>query len=176
MSREQRLAVERIVSGPRGSLIGPFIPMLRSPELMNRAQLLGEYLRYQSSVPLVLREFAILICARIWQQTFEWHTHAPLAAAAGLPPQVIEDLARNTDLGDLAGDQAVVYSFCNELHRNKSVSDATYASALQLLGENGVVDLCGICGYYTMLAMVMNVARTPVPGDPELPFTIPGAA
>lgn len=99
----------------------------------------------------------------------------PLAAAAGLPPQLIEKLASDAEPGIMEPDLSAVYAFCNELHRDRAVSDASYAGALELLGENGVVDLCAICGYYTMLAMVMNVARTPVPGDPELPFSLPGA-
>lgn len=174
LSEAQRTAVAALVAGPRGQLRGPFIAMLRSPELMDQAQRLGEYLRYRSSIPLKLREFAILIAARHWRQTYEWHAHAPLAANAGLAPHIIATLGTDNELDNLPHDEAVIYDFCIELQRQHAVSDTTYARAIELLGEQGVVDLCGVQGYYSMLAMIMNVARTPVPGTPALPFTLPG--
>lgn len=173
LSSAQRSAVTALVNGPRGGLGGPFIPMLRSPEFMNRAQLLGEYLRYDSRVPPRLREMAILICARFWRQTYEWHVHAPLALKAGLGQDLVDCLSECRQPESLDDEQEAVYKFCNELHHDHCVSDETYARTVRLLGETGVVDLCGICGYYTMLAMVMNVARTPVPGEPVLPFPGP---
>lgn len=175
LSEAQRAAVAALVASPRGQLRGPFIPMLRSPEFMDQAQRLGEYLRYRSSIPLKLREFAILIAARHWHQTYEWNAHASLAEKAGVPSEIITALGREGGLTDLPHDEAVIYDFCTELQLQHAVSDATYAHALELLGEQGVIDLCGVQGYYSMLAMILNVARTPVPGNPSLPFSLPGA-
>ena len=170
----QRAAAQAVANGPRGSARGPFAVMLRSPEFMDRTQRLGEFLRFNCSVPIALREFVILICASEWRQSYEWAIHAPLAESAGVSAQIIGDLARQRTPTDLDADQDTVYRFCNELTEYHAVSDPTYARAVELLGEAGVVELCGICGYYSMLAMVMNVARTEPPGGGlEPPFPLP---
>ena len=161
----QRAAARDIADGPRGALYGPFVPLLRSPELMGHAQRLGEYLRYRSAIGVRLSELAILVTARRWDQQVEWAIHAPIAAQVGIPASVIAAIAARERPGDMLVDETVVHDFCVELHERKAVSDSVYASALALFGEQGVVDLVGICGYYTMLAMTMNVARTAVPGD-----------
>jgi 4-carboxymuconolactone decarboxylase len=170
----QRQAATALMAGPRGELRGPFVPLLRSPELFDRAQKLGEYLRYHCLVPQHLREFAILLVARHWRQGFEWYAHAQLAAQTGTPDDVIAALARGESLPALDPERALIRDFCVQLQQVQQVDDAVYARALALLGEAGVVDLCGLCGYYTLLAMVLNVARTPVPGDSPLPFTVGG--
>lgn len=172
-SDAQRAAVAALVASPRGQLRGPFVPMLRSPEFMDQAQRLGEYLRYRSSVPVKLREFAILIAARHWSQAYEWHVHAPLAEKAGLSRDIIVALSTGSVLSDLPLEEATIYDFCSELQQRHAVSDATYARAVALLGEPGVIDLCGVQGYYSMLAMILNVARTPVPDNPDMPFSTP---
>lgn len=161
----QRAASQEIVAGPRGALYGPFVPLLRSPELMQHAQRMGEYLRYRSAVGARLSELAILVTARQWDQQVEWAIHAPIAAQVGIPSSVIAAIAARQRPGDMLVDEAVVHDFCTELHAHKTVSDRVYADALALFGEQGVVDLMGICGYYTFLAMVMNTARTEVPED-----------
>jgi len=170
LSEAQQRAAEALISGRRGALFGPFVPLLRSPELLNRAQRLGEFLRYDSAIEPRLRELAILVTARHFRQAYEWHVHAPEAAQAGLAPEAIAALACGERPRDFKADEAVVYDFCSEAHRTHRVSDATYAATLQLLGEQGLVDLCGVCGYYALLALVMNIARTPLPPGASVPF------
>jgi 4-carboxymuconolactone decarboxylase len=166
----QRTAHDEIVNGPRGALVGPFVPLLRSPELMGHVQRLGEYLRYRSAIGTRLSELAILVTAREWGQQVEWAIHAPIAKAAGIPADVIDAIAGYRRPPAMLIDEAVVYEFCLELHRDKRVSDRVYADALALFGEQGVVDLMGINGYYTLLAMVMNVAQTAVPPSDVAPL------
>jgi 4-carboxymuconolactone decarboxylase len=170
MTAAQASAAEALVRGRRGALFGPFVAMLRSPELLDRAQKLGEYLRYDSALPPRLRELAILVTARHFRQAYEWHVHAPAALAAGLPEAVVADIAAARQPVALEPDAAVVYGFCAQLLTEHEVGDATYAQARALLGENGVVDLCGVCGYYGMLALVMNVARTALPEGAAEPW------
>ena len=141
---------------------GPFIPLLRSPELMTNVQRVGEYLRYRSALPRRLSEMAILITARQWCQQFEWCIHSADAAAAGLATSVIDAIADGRRPTEAADDEAVLHDFCLELLRNQRVSDVTYTRAVALFDEQGVVDLVGILGYYSLLAMIMNTARTPV--------------
>jgi 4-carboxymuconolactone decarboxylase len=156
--------------GPRGALGGPFVALLRSPELCQRTQLLGEYLRFESIVPQHLRELAILATAQHWRQNYEWHMHAPIAERLGLARPVIDAIAAGVAPESCAPDEALVLRFCRELHETHALSDAVYAQARELLGEDGVVELCGLCGYYALLAMVLNVARTPPPAGGETPF------
>jgi len=170
MAPAQRDAAHALVRGRRGALFGPFVPLLRSPELLDRTQRLGEYLRYDSAVPARLRELAILVTARHFRQAYEWHVHAPAAESAGLAPAIIAELAAGRRPQSLGDDEAVVHDFCSELHTRHEVDDARYAAALALLGERGIVDLCGICGYYGLLALVMNAARTPLPEGAAAPW------
>ena len=171
LDSQQRAAAQAIIAGPRGALYGPFVPLIRSPELMETAQRMGEYLRYRSAIGTRLSELAILVTARQWDQQVEWAIHAPLAAQNGIAPAVIDAIAERRTPESLLEDERAVHDFCIELQQNKRVSDATYARALALFGEHGVVDLMGINGYYTFLAMVMNGAQTAVPplGVPPLP-------
>ena len=171
LSDAQRAAAQEIIAGPRGAVYGPFVPLLRSPELMSHAQRMGEYLRYRSAIGARLSELAILVTARQWDQQVEWAIHAPIAAQVGIPSSVIAAIAARERPGDMLVDEAVVHDFCVELHQRKAVSDRVYADALALFGAHGVVDLIGINGYYTLLAMVMNTARTSVPaeGDWRMP-------
>ena len=163
MSAEQRDAARELASGPRGAVFGPFVPLLRSPELLRRVQKTGEYLRYNSALPARLSEFTILIVSRWWTQGFEWHVHAPIAAAAGVSAETIAAIAEGRRPAAMTPEEEMVYEFCTELHVNRAVSDKSYARVAGKFGERGVIDLTGICGYYGLLAMVMNVARTPVP-------------
>jgi 4-carboxymuconolactone decarboxylase len=159
----QRRAAAELAAGLRGGLRGPFIPMLRSPELLDRTQHLGEYLRYRGVVPHKLRELAILVTARHWGASYEWYAHAPIARKAGLAPTLIEALAVDREPTGLEADEETVLRFCRELHQSHAVNDSVYARALALFGEDGVVELTALCGYYALLAMVLNVARTPTP-------------
>jgi 4-carboxymuconolactone decarboxylase len=154
-------------------VFGPFVPLLRSPELMSRASAMGEYLRFRSSLPLRLSEFAILIAARQWTSQYAWQVHYPIAMKAGLSPAVALAIAEGRRPEGMIEDEAIVHDFSLELHRNQSVSDATYARALARFGEQGVIDTIGIAGYYTLLAMVMNGTRTAVPVNPAVPFLPP---
>jgi 4-carboxymuconolactone decarboxylase len=170
MTDPQREVAQAIIDGPRGALYGPFVPLLRSPELMGHAQRMGEYLRYRSAIGVRLSELAILVTARQWNQQVEWAIHAPIAQHAGIAPGVIAAIAQHQRPEGMAADESAVHDFCVELHRDKRVSDRTWQEALALFGEHGVVDLVGINGYYTLLAMVMNAARTAVPASSAAPL------
>ena len=159
----QKKAMQEFSAARKTDVSGPFWPLLRSPEVMNRARAMGDYLRFASVLPPRLSEFAIIITAAQWTQNYEWDVHAPLAQQGGLKPAIVAALADGRRPEGMADDEDVLYSFCDELHRNKSISDATYARAVKAFGEQGVIDILGISGYYTMLAMVLNTARTPVP-------------
>jgi 4-carboxymuconolactone decarboxylase len=155
----------------RGTLSGPWAVILRSPEMINRARSLSDYLRFNSSLPPRLSEFVILITAREWTQQYEWNAHHSLAMKGGLNPEIAKAVAEGRRPEKMADDEAALYDFCIELNRNRSVSDATYARAVAKFGEQGVVDAIGLSGWYTLVAMVLNTARTPLPADaaPALP-------
>ena len=169
-SAAQRSVAQSVIDGPRGALYGPFVTLLRSPELMQHAQAMGAYLRYRSALGTRLSELAILITARQWNQQVEWAIHAPIARDHGIEAQIIDAVSSWVRPEGMTADEAAVHDFCIELHREKQVSDATYASALAQFGEQGVVDLTAINGYYTFLAMVMNVAQTATPASPATPL------
>ena len=161
LTEAQKKAVDEFVAGRGTPPSGPFIPLLRSPEVMLRAKAMGDYLRYKSVLSPRLSEFAILITAREWTQQFEWSVHSAIALKAGVSPETVKALADGRRPAGLSDEETAIYDFCTELHHNKSVSDPTYAKALAKFGEQGVIDLVGINGYYTLLSMVMNVSRTP---------------
>lgn len=163
LSAAQKSAIEAIVAGPRGRLVGPFIPLLRSPEFMLRLQHTGAYLRFDSALEPRRSEMVILMTARLWTQAFEWHHHRPIAEKAGLSAEIIDAIAEGRRPAKMAADEAVIYDFVDELSRTRSVSDATYARAVEQFGERGVIDMIGIHGYYSLLAMVLNVSRAPLP-------------
>lgn len=170
MTPAQRAVADAIVSGPRGSIRGPFNAWLRSPELADRLQKVGEHIRFKSSLPPRLNEFAILITARHWNAKFEWYAHYPLAIRAGLKPQIAADLALGKRPAGMADDEAAVYDFCTELRRDRRVTDATFARVQKLLGDQGVVDLIGVNGYYDLVSMTLNVAEVPAPADAVAPL------
>ena len=147
----------------RGALTGPWQVLLRSPDMINRARDLSDYLRFKSSLPPRLSEFVILITAREWTQNYEWNAHHGLALKGGLKPEIAQAIAEGRRPEGMAEDEAALYDFCIELHRNRSVSDTTYARALAKFGEQGIVDTVGLSGWYTLVAMTLNVARTPLP-------------
>lgn len=165
----QRRHAQEIIDGPRGALVAPFVPLLRSPELMVHAQRMGEYLRYRSAIGQRLSELAILVTARHWSQPVEWAIHAPIALEAGIDASVVEAIAKGERPASMSAEEAAVHDFCIELHRDKAVSDATWQGAVERFGETGVVDLIGINGYYALLSMVMNAARTPAPQSRDAP-------
>ena len=167
MSAAQKKAAEELAAGPRGGVKGPFIPLLRSPELMDRLQKVGEYLRFRSSLEPRLSELLMLVVSRQWTQQFEWGVHVPLALKAGVKQETVQSLAEGRRPVGMAADEAIAYDFCDELMRNKGVCEATYRTAVERFGEHGVIDMIGLAGYFTTVSMVMNVAHTPAQGDSE---------
>lgn len=184
MTPAQRELADSIRSGPRASVAGsaasastnsvgsPFNVYLRSPELGDSLQKTGTYIRFKSSLGMRLTELAILITARHWSAQYEWHAHHRLALQAGLNPKVAEDIAHGRRPTGMQPDEEAIYNFSQELHQNKRVSDASHRAVLERFGEQGVMDLIGVNGYYTLVAMVLNVDRTPVPGNAAPPLPV----
>src|SRR3954469_17815645 len=181
LTPEQTKLVKALLAGPRGGgqpgrqaakglIRGPFNVWLRSPALGERLQNVGEYIRYKSSIPLRLNEFAILITARQWTSQYEWYAHHSLAMKAGLDPKIAEDVAAGKRPANMKEDEAAVYDFCIQLHRAKKVDDANFNRVKALFGEQGVVDLVGVSGYYVAVSMTLNVAQVPVPDGKPLPL------
>lgn len=170
MTDAQRKAAADLTAGPRGGVRGPFVPLLRSPELMSRLQKVGEYLRYQAVLGPKLIEFVILIVSREWTQHFEWCVHYPLALKAGLKPDVAAAIADGRRPSGMAEDEELVYDFCAELVRTHGVSETTYQRAVAKFGDQGVIDLLGVVGYFTAVSMIMNVAHTPPPENGVAPL------
>ena len=170
LTAEQRAAMEEFQKQRGVGISGPFEPMVWSPEAMIRAASMGTYLRYKSVYPQNLSEFIILIAARSWSQQYEWSVHYPIALKAGIGRDVADAIAEGRRPARMSDEQEMLYDFTTELIQNKTVSDATYARVVAKFGEKGVIDAISITGYYTLLAMVLNTARTPPePGVPLLP-------
>lgn len=165
----QRAAMEKL-SASRGSVRGSFVALVRCPELMDRIQNLGAYVRFQASLELRVNRVASLLTTRHYSNQFEWAGNVPLAIQAGLRPEIIEAIGEGRRPTGMAADEEVAYDFTTEALVNKSVCDATYARAVGQFGETGVLDMLGIISYYGMLALIMNVVRTPVPGNGPLPL------
>lgn len=161
MDDAQKAAAQELINGPRGAVFGPFIPLMRSPELMNRLQKVGEYLRYHSALETRINEWVMLIVSRQWTQQFEWCMHYPLALKAGVRQEVLDALAQGRRPSAMSEDEAIAYDLCDELARTHGVSDETYRRAVEAFGERGVIDMVSLAGYFTTVSMVMNVARTP---------------
>jgi len=147
----------------RGQLTGPWQVLVRNPELMGRVRGLSDYVRFNSGLPPRLSEFVILITARQWSQAYEWSAHQPLALKGGLNPEIAKAIADGRRPTGMAEDEEILYDFATELLQNRSVSDATYARASAKFGEKVVLDTIGLMGHYSLIAMVLNTARTPVP-------------
>ncbi len=165
MSEAQRAAAAALIAGPRKAVVGPFIALLRSPELLDRLQRVGEYLRFDNTIPPRLNELAILITARHVTNQFEWVIHHPLALKAGVARTTLDGIEAGKRPESMAADEAVVHDFVTELLRTSAVSDATYAHAVKQFGETGVVDLTTTVGYFVTVCLVMNVAGTPAPSS-----------
>ena len=173
MTEAQKKSFEEVTSGPRGGGggEGPFVPLLRSPELMSRLQKTGEYLRFHNTIGPKLTEFVILLTARQWTQQYEYDVHQVNGAKAGIKQETISAITEGRRPAGMEPDEEIVYDFCLELQHNQSVSDATYARAVGKFGEQGVIDTTALVGYYTTLAMIMNVARSPLPQGKKAPLT-----
>ncbi len=170
LTAEQAKALAEFTAA-RGQPTGPWNVLLRSPEVMSRARALSDYLRYESILPGWLREFVILMTARQWSQSYEWSVHYKLAVDEGLSPAMAQAIAEGRRPEGMVDEEAVLYDFCMEMQRNQSVSDHTYARAVERFGEQGVVEAVSLMGYYTMISMVLNTARTSLPAGekPVLP-------
>jgi len=170
LNEQQRPLAEQILKVSSVGLGGPYNPLLRSPVLGQRVFDLFDYLRWKTSVPLRLNEFAILITGRLWRSQVEWYAHAPLAIKAGLSPEIVADLKANRRPANMKPDEAVVYDFAMELSTKHQVSDETFDRAKRLLGEQQVVDLTAVTGAYVMVAMLLAMAEENVPPGKEPPF------
>jgi len=170
MNGEQRTMTMNVLTGPRRGLGGPFNVLLRSPEMGDYAQKLGEYARFRPAVPPKLRELAIIVTARHWTAHYEWYAHRRAAAQEGLKEDIITAIANRKRPAGMQPDEEVVYNFANELLETKQVSDATFKAVVDRYGEKGVVDIVGVMGYYQMVSMLLNVDRYPLPAgtQPEL--------
>lgn len=176
LTAEQKTLVNDVLAGERTSLNGPFNVFLRSPKLGDLAQQFGAQVRFHSSLPRKLNEFAILITGRSWNSQYEWYAHRTYALEAGLSPAIIEALAAGKRPPQMEKGEEVLYNFCTEVLDTKEVSDATFQAAKAQFGERGVVDLIGVMGYYGFVSMALNVDRYPLPNaaKPELaPLTSP---
>ena len=171
MTEAQKQAAAELVAGPRGDVRGPFVALLRSPEFMRRVQKVGEYVRYICPLDKRINEFAAIIAARHWSQQFEWWAHYRQALAAGLTREIADAVGEGRRPAGMAEDEEIVYELLTEVLNNKGASDATYARAVAKFGEQGVIDVLGVAGYYALLAMVMNVARTAMPEGSPLPLS-----
>lgn len=182
MTPAQRAYAEGVMSGPASktgsaaivpgakTVGSPYNVYLRSPELAELLLKAAQHIRFKSSLPARLNEFSILITARYWDAQYEWFAHHRLALKAGLNPAVADDLAQGKRPANMQPDEAAVYDFAHELHTMHGVSDATYKAVLDKFGEQGVMDLIAVNGYYTLTSMVLNVDRTPVPAGVKPPL------
>jgi len=169
-SEEQKQAAADFETARKVPVFGPFEPMMHSPQVMSQARAMGDYLRYKSAIGNTLSELVILITAHEWTQDYEWAVHYPIALKAGIQKAVADDVAAGRRPNAMSPDEQTVFDFTSELLRNKQVSDATFARAKSRFGTKGVVDMTGIIGYYTFLAMQLNVAQYQIePAGKKLP-------
>jgi 4-carboxymuconolactone decarboxylase len=170
MSPAQRAVADAILSGPRKGMNGPFNAWLRSPELADRLQKVGEYVRFNSSLDRRVNEMAILMTAQAWGAQYEWYAHAPLALKAGLDPSIVEAIGAGRKPDNMKDDEAIAWEFTTQLRRDHAVDDTIYARALEKFGEAGIVDLIAVNGYYDVVSMTLNVARVVPPAAEPMPF------
>jgi len=172
LSADQQRVADAITGGMRGEIPGPLAMWLLRPELADRAQRLGEYARYQTCLAPALSEVAILAVARHWGSEYEWHAHKRIALAAGVSPQVIERIRSRQTPAWESLEQETVYAFAKALLDDRKVNDSLFEQAVGALGQDGVVDLVGILGYYSLISMTINVFDVPLPegAAPELSF------
>jgi 4-carboxymuconolactone decarboxylase len=170
MTPAQRTVADAIMSGPRGGMRGPFNTWLRSPEVANHLQKVGEYVRFNSSLDKRLNEMAICMTAQHWGSQYEWYAHAPLALKAGLDPAVLKAIGEGRKPDTMKEDEAIIWEFTTQLRRDRNVDDAVYAKAMEKFGERGIVDLIAVNGYYDVVSMTLNVARVAPPDGEVMPF------
>lgn len=166
----QKKAAAEFAGGRGYEVRGPFVPLIRSPEVMLRAKAMGDHLRFKSALEPRLSEMVILITAREWTQQYEWVAHHDIAIKAGLRQDIADAIAEGRRPSGMAEDEEAAYDMSIEIQRTKRVSDPTWNKAVAKFGEQGVIDLLGINGYYTLLAMTMNAARTGLPAGTAEPL------
>jgi 4-carboxymuconolactone decarboxylase len=176
LTPEQQKMATMLKTPPRNSGLnsGPFNAYARSPGLGILLLQVSDYVRFNSSLPPRLSEFAIMIAARQWSQPYEWRAHYPLAIKGGLDRQILVDLGAGNKPQGMKEDEAALYEFCTQLYRDKNVTDAAFKTAVGQFGERGIMDLIGIIGYYDLVSMALIVQKTTgVPGEeaPLLPLT-----
>jgi 4-carboxymuconolactone decarboxylase len=172
LNEQQKPLADQIVKVSSVSIGGPYNLLLRSPVLGQRLFDLFDYLRWKTSVPTRLNEFAILIIGRQWRSQIEWFAHAPIATKAGLSPDIIAELKANKRPSKMAEDEAVVYDFVTELTTTHKVSDETFARARKVFNDQQIVDLTAVAGNYVMVAMILAMAEQTVPPDKQEPFKV----
>lgn len=161
LTNEQKEIHDAIVNGPRGHVVGPLRIWLNNPGLAKSAQTVGVYARYGTSLPQALSELAILTTGRVWSSEFEWEHHAPLAIEGGIDPKHVETISLGKrPLFENQNEQAV-FDFAAEANILKNVTDKTYKKLIDILGENAAIDIVGICGYYSLISMTLNVFKVP---------------
>lgn len=170
LNPEQRAMAEEIMKFSRVGIGGPYNILLRSPVLLRKMLDLWYYLRWNTSLPLHLNEFAILIVGRRWRSQIEWYAHVPIALKAGLSQSIIDQLKQKKRPEGMKEDEAIVYDFCTELAARHEVSDDTFERARRILGEQQVVDLVAVSGTYVTAAMLLSVAEAMPPDGAEPPF------
>jgi 4-carboxymuconolactone decarboxylase len=171
----QRALAESIKSGPRGQfkMAGPFAVYLHAPVFGELAQKLGGHLRFKTSVPPRLSEFAILVTAQHWKAQYEWAMHAPMAEQQGVKPATIRDIQAGRAPKKAPRDEQAIYAFAKELYAKRRVGTATYNRVRKLLGDAGTVELVGILGYYALVSMTLNTFRMPIPEGMKPAFKEP---
>ena len=171
MSDEQRRVAEAIASGPRGVVQGPLLAWLHSPALADRAQALGAFCRYGTSLPPRLSELAIITVGAYWRAGFEWHAHAPLALTAGIDPAAVEAIRTGATPAFTKPDEAAVWRFAHHLLHDHAIPDEVYREAETLLGSVAIVDLVGVVGYYGLISMTINAFQVALPEGASAPFS-----
>jgi len=171
MTEAQKKAAAEFAAVRNSAPTGPFGVLLRVPELMDLGFRWRQHVQFRSALDQRQTEFVILMTARHWTQQYEWNAHYAAAIKAGLKPETLAAVAEGRRPEQMADDETILYDLCMELQRHHSVSDATYARALAKFGEAGIVEATSMAGYYTLLAMVMNTARTPLPAGAKPPLT-----
>jgi 4-carboxymuconolactone decarboxylase len=170
LSPQQKQVHDQIVDGPRGKISAPFMAMLHSPSLASVLEKVGVYLRYETGVPARARELAVLVVCAHLRCGYEWSSHAPLAIAAGVSAETVAAVGAGQEPNGLSPDDAVVFNFARQLVRDGKVADAQYQAALSLFGEEKLVDLTAMVGYYAMLAMGINAHQVPAAPGTVLPW------
>jgi 4-carboxymuconolactone decarboxylase len=163
MTPEQKQVADNILSGPRKGMRGPFNALLRSPELADHAQKLGAYVRFGTSIQPKLNELAILLTARHWTAQYEWYAHRQLAMKAGLSADIADAIAQGKRPAAMGPEETVVYDFCHDVLETGQAGDASFKAVVGKFGERGAIDLIGVMGYYSLVSMVLNVDRVPIP-------------